>query len=162
MDATGKMLIAGALGLTGRAAVQHFLDQGWGVVGLSRRTPEQAYRDFHSEAHYISCDLRDAADCQAKLGGLTDITHAVYSAVYETSDLDAGWTRGAEDFVGTNVRMLANFLDAVLPAAPGLRHITVFQGAKAYGVHTGAAKLPGKETDPRVISVGFYTPRRSC
>ncbi|MDN5938511.1 MAG: hypothetical protein L0H83_07585 [Salinisphaera sp.] len=85
------------------------------------------------------------------------MTHIVYTAVYETDDLYAGWTQDAGDFVATNVRMLDNFLHALLPAAPDLRHITVFQGAKAYGAHTGAMKLPGKESDPRYISLGFYT-----
>lgn len=159
MAETGKVLMAGALGLAGRAAVQHFLRQGWEVVGLSRRTPEQAYRDFATEAEFISCDLRDAADCKAKLSGLTDVTHIIYAAVYETSDLAAGWTQDAEDFVGTNVRMLENFLDVMLPTAAGLKQMTVFQGAKAYGVHTGAAKLPAKESDPRHISIGFYSPQ---
>jgi nucleoside-diphosphate-sugar epimerase len=156
----GKVLIAGALGLTGRTAVKHFESRGWDVVGLSRRTPAQAYRDdFQSKAQFIAVDLRDRADCQAKLSALTDVTHVVYAAVYETSDLKSGWTEGAEDFVGINVQMLQNFLDAIVPAARELQHMTVFQGAKAYGAHTGQMKLPAKESDPRVISVGFYTPQ---
>ncbi|MBL6749800.1 MAG: SDR family oxidoreductase [Nevskia sp.] len=155
-----KILIAGALGLTGRAAIRHFESRGWEVVGLSRRTPAQAYRDdFQSRAQFIAVDLRDPADCKAKLAALTDVTHAVYAAVYETSDLKGGWTQGTEDFVGTNVQMLRNFLDALLPAAGDLQQMTVFQGAKAYGAHTGQMKLPAKETDPRVISIGFYTPQ---
>ena len=155
----GKVLIAGALGLTGRTAVKHFENQGWDVLGLSRRTPQQAYRDFRTNARFLSVDLRDRADCEAKLSDLADVTHVIYAAVYETSDLKAGWTEGNEDFVGINVQMLRNFLDALLPAAKGLQHMTVFQGAKAYGVHTGPIKLPGKERDPRVISVGFYSPQ---
>jgi nucleoside-diphosphate-sugar epimerase len=159
-QARPKILIAGALGLTGRTAVRHFESRGWDVVGLSRRTPQQAYRDdFKSGAQFIAVDLRDPADCRAKLAALTDVTHIAYAAVYETSDLKSGWTEGAEDFVGINVRMLGNFLDAILPVAKGLQHMTVFQGAKAYGAHTGQMKLPAKERDPRVISVGFYTPQ---
>ncbi|MCC2657721.1 MAG: dependent epimerase/dehydratase family protein [Panacagrimonas sp.] len=155
-----KVLIAGALGLTGRAAVRHFESKGWEVVGLSRRTPDQAYRDLGGKTTtYIAVDLRDPADCEAKLSTLTDVTHVVYAAVYETSDLKAGWVGGAEDFVGINVKMLGNFLDVMLKTAPGLQHMTVFQGAKAYGAHTGAMKLPAKESDPRLISVGFYTPQ---
>ena len=155
----GKILIAGALGLTGRAAVRRFESSGWEVVGLSRRTPAQAYRNLDSRATYIAVDLRDPADCEAKLSGLTDVTHIVYAAVYETSDLKAGWVGGAEDFVGINVQMLKNFLDVMLRTAPNLQHMTVFQGAKAYGAHTGAMKVPAKESDPRLISVGFYTPQ---
>lgn len=154
-----KVLITGALGLSGRAAVRHFESRGWDVVGISRRTPAEAYRDLDSKAQFISVDLRDRADCQAKLAALSDVTHIVYAAVYETTDLKSGWTTGTEDFVGINVQMLTNFLDVMLPVAKGLQQMTVFQGAKAYGVHTGQIKLPGKERDPRVISVGFYTPQ---
>lgn len=112
----GKILIAGALGLTGRAAVRHFESKGWDVVGLSRRTPQQAYRDLDGKARYIAVDLRDPADCEAKLSSLSDVTHIAYAAVYETSDLKAGWVGGAEDFVG-NVQMLKNFLDTMLKTA---------------------------------------------
>jgi len=113
-----KILIAGALGLTGRAAVRHFESRDWEVVGLSRRTPEQAYRDLDGKATtYIAVDLRDPKDCEAKLSGLGDVTHIVYAAVYETSDLKAGWVGGAEDFVGINVQMLRNFLDVMLRTA---------------------------------------------
>ncbi len=154
-----KILIAGALGLSGRAAVRHFESRGWAVVGLSRRSPAEAYRDLDSKAQFISVDLRDRADCAVKLSALTDVTHIIYAAVYETSDLKSAWTAGAGDFVGVNVQMLRNFLDVMLPAAQGLQQMTVFQGAKAYGVHTGAMKLPGKERDPRMISIGFYTPQ---
>ena len=154
-----KILIAGALGLTGCAAVRRFESLGWDVVGLSRRTPAQAYRNHESKARYIAVDLRDRADCEAKLSDLADVTHIIYAAVYETNDLKSGWKTGTEDFVGINVQMLTNFLDVMLPTAKGLEHMTVFQGAKAYGVHTGAMKLPGKESDPRLISVGFYTPQ---
>ncbi len=153
----GKILIAGALGLAGRAAVRHFEKLGWEVIGLSRRTSAQAYRGHASRAQYISVDLRDRDDCEAKLSSLSDVTHIVYAAVYETSDLKSGWKTGTEDFVGINIQMLKNFLDVMLRVATGLQQMTVFQGAKAYGVHTGPIKLPAKESDPRLISVGFYT-----
>lgn len=158
-NSKGKVLIAGALGLAGRAATRHFERLGWEVVGLSRRTPAEAYRDLDSKAQFISVDLRDRDDCEAKLSGLSDVTHIIYAAVYETNDLYSGWRTGTEDFVGINVQMLKNFLDVMLRVATGLQQMTVFQGAKAYGPHTGQMKLPGKESDPRVISVGFYTPQ---
>ena len=48
-----RALVAGALGVSGRALVNYlcsFVD--WEVVGLSRRSPE-----FESLARYISVDL---------------------------------------------------------------------------------------------------------
>ena len=47
-----KVVVAGALGVIGRAAVEHFCARGDGVVGLSRRLP-----DFESEAQFVSVDL---------------------------------------------------------------------------------------------------------
>ena len=52
-QAKKKILIAGALGLTGRAAVAKFESLGWEVVGLSRRTPAEAYRSHDAKATYV-------------------------------------------------------------------------------------------------------------
>ena len=46
-------LIAGALGVVGRALVEHLEnDPKWDVIGLSRRSP-----DFETSAKFISVDL---------------------------------------------------------------------------------------------------------
>jgi nucleoside-diphosphate-sugar epimerase len=51
-------LIAGGLGVTGRALVEHLDgDPDWQVIALSRRAP-----DFATGANFISVDLLDAAD----------------------------------------------------------------------------------------------------
>src|ERR1700756_3863642 len=39
-DIPKKVLITGASGLLGVAAIERFLDAGWEVVGVSRRKPE--------------------------------------------------------------------------------------------------------------------------
>ena len=53
---TKKILVAGASGLVGHAAVQHFASlSGWEVVGLSRRIPEDL-----AGATLLSVDLADA------------------------------------------------------------------------------------------------------
>ena len=39
-----KVLVAGASGLIGVAAIEAFLSAGWEVVGISRRKPEPAER----------------------------------------------------------------------------------------------------------------------
>jgi NAD(P)-dependent dehydrogenase (short-subunit alcohol dehydrogenase family) len=56
MSTKNKILVAGASGLVGVAAIESFLAAGWDVVGISRRKPElPSGRDFR----FISVDLRD-------------------------------------------------------------------------------------------------------
>jgi nucleoside-diphosphate-sugar epimerase len=52
--------------------------------------------------------------------------------------------------------MLTNLLDAVEPQNPGLRHVALLQGAKAYGVHLGQIPVPARESAPRHIHPNFY------
>jgi nucleoside-diphosphate-sugar epimerase len=148
--ATKKVVIAGAFGLVGRGAVEH-MDalNDWEVVGLSRRKP-----DFESGASFVSVDLMDRAATEKTLGSITGVTHAVYTALYEKSELAAGWT--AQDQVDTNVEMFKNFLEVLTAANPNLEHITLMQGTKAYGVHTGSIRIPSRESDARILSPGFY------
>ena len=44
--------------------------------------------------------------------------------------------------------MLENLLDALEHNNPGLRHVSILQGTKAYGSHLGSMTVPGKETAP--------------
>ena len=51
-----KVLVTGASGLLGVAAIEKFLSAGWEVVGVSRRKPElPSGRDVE----FLSVDLRD-------------------------------------------------------------------------------------------------------
>ena len=145
-----KILIVGALGAVGRCALEHFDGAiGWEVVGAARRTP-----DFPTRASWVSVDLRDRADCEAKLGRLTDITHVAYTAVYEKADVTRGWSE--MDHVEVNLAMLRNLVEVLEPASPGLRHITLMQGTKAYGGHLGPFRQPARESDPRYMGPNFY------
>lgn len=145
-----KILIVGALGAVGRCALEHFEGNGdWEVVGLARRKP-----DFPTPASWISVDLRDRSDCEAKLGHLTDITHIAYTAVYEKADVTRGWSE--MDHVQVNLAMLQNLVEGVERASPGLRHIMLMQGTKAYGGHLGPFRMPARESDPRYMGPNFY------
>jgi nucleoside-diphosphate-sugar epimerase len=147
---TGKLLIAGALGLVGRSVLDHYEGLGgWEIVALSRRAPE-----FVTKAQFVSVDLADAADCRAKLSALRGVTHIVYCALFEKPDLGAGWLEA--DQIATNLAMLTNFFDAIEPGNPDLRHLTVLQGTKAYGAHLGQMHVPGKERAPRHPHPNFY------
>src|SRR4051812_49712236 len=118
----GCVLIAGAGGLVGHAVAAHYATlPGWEIIGLSRRPPAET-----GPGRHIAVDLRDAADCAAKLGGLRGVTHIVHAALFEKPDLGKGWLE--DEQIATNRAMLANLLAAVEPASPGLRHIALLRG----------------------------------
>lgn len=146
---TGTVLIAGALGLVGRAALAEYEAAGWDIVALARRSPE-----FETRARFLSVDLTDAAACRAALSPLRGIDRIVYAALFEKPDLGRGWLEA--DQIATNAAMLRNLMDAVEPGNPGLRHVALLQGTKAYGVHLGQMPIPGKESAPRHPHPNFY------
>lgn len=146
-----KLLVIGALGVVGRAVMERFAGRpGLEVVGLARRTP-----DFAREATWISADLRDPQATREALASHSDATHVVYAALNEQADLVRGW-RDPEN-VALNNRMLANTLDALQGSGAPLRHITLLQGTKAYGVHTGRPmRVPAREQDAVRDHPNFY------
>jgi nucleoside-diphosphate-sugar epimerase len=146
---TGTVLVAGALGIIGSAVMAQCLAEGREAIGLSRRHPPEG-----TPGRYIAVDLTDATDCRNKLTGLRDVTHLVYAALFEKPNLGAGWLEA--DQIATNVAMLANLLDALEAGASALRHITLLQGAKAYGVHLGQIPIPARESAPRHLHPNFY------
>lgn len=144
------MLVAGATGLVGAAVMEHFAAQpDWDMVALSRRVPPLA-----AGVRHVALDLADAAACRRAAAQLGDVTHVLYAALYEKADLIGGW-RDREQ-MQTNVDMLRNLLDALQVTGAGLRHLTLLQGAKAYGVHVGPAPVPAKERAPRHPHENFY------
>lgn len=145
-----KILLVGALGAVGRCALEHFdgLPE-WDIVGVSRRSP-----DFPTRAAWAPCDLRDRASVEAALSDLTDITHIAYAAVWEKPDVTRGWAE--QEHVEVNLAMLQNVIEVVERASPGLSHVTLMQGTKAYGGHLGPFRMPARETDPRYMGPNFY------
>jgi nucleoside-diphosphate-sugar epimerase len=153
------VLVVGASGLIGTAAIDAFLDAGWDVIAVSRRKPEVfSTREFT----HLAVDLQDAQACQQCFGALTTVTHVVYTAVYEKPGLIAGW-RDPEQ-MDTNLRMLRNLMEPLAKAAP-LQHLTLLQGTKAYGlvptrvgnsVQTQPIRVPARERYPRVEHPNFY------
>jgi nucleoside-diphosphate-sugar epimerase len=148
--ARNKALVVGALGLVGRAAVE-LLDtlEDWEVIGVSRRKP-----DWDPRAAFLSVDLRDRAACERTFGELRGVTHLIYTALYEAPRLGAGWNDPKHSAI--NLEMLRNTLEPLERGSPGLRHVTVLQGTKAYGVQQGPSKTPAKESDPRYLPPNFY------
>jgi nucleoside-diphosphate-sugar epimerase len=144
-----KVLIVGALGVVGRAAMERFGGRpGVPVVGLARRAP-----DFAPDAAWISADLRDAEATARALEPHRDVTHVVYAALNEQADLLRGWRDPAN--VALNTLMLRNTLAALRGAA--VQHVTLMQGTKAYGVHTGRPmRVPARERDAVRDHANFY------
>ncbi|MGA0594010.1 SDR family oxidoreductase [Enterovirga sp. CN4-39] len=146
----GTVIVAGAGGLVGRAVIDRYLSEGgWNVVALSRRPPDPA-----TGAGHLAVDLTDAQSCRDRLAALTGVTHIVYAALFEKPDLTEGWLE--DDQIAVNLAMLTNLLDSVEPGNPGLHHVTLLQGAKAYGVHLGQIPVPAREDSPRHIHPNFY------
>ena len=144
------VLIAGATGLVGLAAAEHYAAlPGWQVLALSRRQP-----DLPANVRHLPVDLTDAAACRHALGGLSSVTRVVFAALYEKPDLVAGWLDPEQ--MAVNEAMLRNLLGALEPAAPGLAHVTLLQGTKAYGAHVEPARVPAKERWPRHPHPNFY------
>src|ERR1700712_5400370 len=137
---TQTVLVAGASGLVGTAAAERFLADGWDVIAVSRRVPEL---DTTRPVRHLSVDLQDPAACRTAFGGLGEVTHVVYTAVYEKPGLMAGWT--ARDQMETNQAMLRNLMEPLCAAATGLQHVSLLQGTKAYGVHIHPVPIPARE-----------------
>ncbi len=143
------LLVVGATGLIGRAALRHFKDlAGWRVIGMSRRDPGVA------GVPHLAADLADASSLARHADALKHVTHVLYAALYEMDDLVAGWRH--EEQMRVNDLMFRNLLDAVEAAAPGLAHVNLLQGTKAYGIHVEPMRAPAKERWPRHDHANFY------
>src|ERR1700675_3330600 len=134
-----KVVVAGATGLVGNAALRHFsAAEGCEVVALSRRKP----RELHG-ARYVQIDLTDPAQCTRLSVELRGATHLVYAALYEGPNLIDGWRDPNQ--IRTNDLMLRNLMAVLEPAAPSLKHVALLQGTKAYGVHVRPLTVPARE-----------------
>lgn len=132
----GTALVAGAQGVIGRNLIAELAAQGsWDIIGLSRRGGADEGRVRH-----VAIDLLDPDGTRQKLAPLSAVTHVFYAAYQDRGS----WA----ELVAPNVAMLANLLDGIEAAAPGLRHVSLMQGYKVYGAHLGPFKTPARETDP--------------
>ena len=148
---TKTVLVAGATGLVGHAAMQHFAGlPDTQVIAVSRRKPAETFG-----ARFLSVDLQDRAKCAEIFGAMPEVTHVVYAALYEKPGLVAGWRE--DDQIAINDAMLRNLMDPLLGVAKGLRHVSLLQGTKAYGVHARPMKYPAREDRDEARDVpNFY------
>lgn len=145
-----KVLITGASGVVGSAALDRFLDAGWDVVATGRRDPEILSTKPYER---IAVDLADADSARAALSSLVGVTHVAFAAVAEAPDLAAGW---ADPYwMNRNLDMLRNTLEPLIEAG-GLEQVSILQGTKAYGIHLHPMAIPARESDPRDPHENFY------
>jgi nucleoside-diphosphate-sugar epimerase len=133
------VLVVGATGVVGMAAMRHFAErEDCEVTAVSRRRPLDTFG-----ARFQSVDLMDERACAEFARQLGSVTRVVYAALYERPGLIAGWLEPEQ--IETNRRMLVNLFDPLEAAATGLRHVSLLQGTKAYGAHVGRLEGPARE-----------------
>ncbi|MEM1434854.1 MAG: SDR family oxidoreductase [Pseudomonadota bacterium] len=144
-----KVLVVGATGVVGLAAMRRFARQGVETLAVSRRRPRQTYG-----AEHVALDLLDRDATKALAATHPDITHVVYAALYEQPGLIAGWLEAEQ--MATNERMLSNLLEPLLAGSGPLAHVTLLQGTKAYGAHVRPIDLPAREDRSEHVHDNFY------
>jgi nucleoside-diphosphate-sugar epimerase len=135
---TKTVLVAGASGLVGFAAMRALeREAGTRVIATSRRPPVAL-----AGAEWVQADLTDAAGCAQAFGGLREVTHVVFAALYEKPEVIAGWLDPEQ--IETNGRMLKNLFEPLRAAAPNLEQVILLQGTKAYGAHVRPMDVPAR------------------
>jgi len=142
----GTVLVTGSQGLIGSHVCARLAGDGeWEVLGTSRRGASVA------GVEGVRVDLGDPDAARERLAGLGAVTHVVFAAYAPDPDPALEAER--------NVALLASTLAGLGAAGAALRHVTIFQGAKAYGAHLGPFPTPARESDPRVFGPLFYYPQ---
>jgi nucleoside-diphosphate-sugar epimerase len=147
---SNTVLIAGAGGLVGAATVDAFLEHGWEVIAVSRRPPEVT---SSLPYQHLPLNLADSGEVRAGVADLSRVSHVVYAALYEKPGLIAGWTDPQQ--MSMNLNMLRNIIDPLSELAD-LKHVSLLQGTKAYGIHLHPMRIPARERFPRDDHPNFY------
>jgi nucleoside-diphosphate-sugar epimerase len=141
-DQTHVVAVAGAGGVIGRHVADEYARRGVAVRGLSRRPVSGA------QWEHLPVDLLDREAARTGLEGARDTTHLVFAAYVERPT--------TSEQIQVNAALLTNTLRGLEQAGAPLRHVTLYQGGKAYGAHLGYFNTPAKERDPRLIQPNFY------
>lgn len=136
------ILIAGAAGVVGRAALGAFEAAGWRVTTLGRSATGPG-----KQAH-LRADLLDPQSLAAHGTTLGGVTHLFYAALAPDPD------PGVE--ADRNATMLENLISALRRADASLQRLTFIQGGKVYGAHLGVYRTPAREDDSRHFPPNLY------
>ncbi|WP_432505688.1 SDR family oxidoreductase [Kineococcus arenarius] len=137
----GVALVAGSAGVIGaHAAAEYARVPSWTVRGAARRAqPDVPWQP-------LPADLSTPDGAREGLAGARDTTHLVFAAYVERGD--------ERQQIEDNTALLRHTLDALADAP--LRHVTLYQGGKAYGAHLPGFRTPARESDPRLLVPNFY------
>ncbi|XP_058106992.1 (S)-8-oxocitronellyl enol synthase CYC2 [Magnolia sinica] len=147
-------LIIGVTGLVGKELARSLtMRSEWKVYGIARRPdgfPSQGYNYY-----FISCDLLDPVDTMEKLSLLEDVTHIFWVTWASQFPL------GSKECCDQNQAMMSNVLNAILPRAKALKHVSLQTGTKHYIPSAAPFDSGGvvyyDEESPRVLeSYNFY------
>jgi nucleoside-diphosphate-sugar epimerase len=139
---TDSVLVAGAGGVIGKHVADAYDARDVRVRGVSRRPVADAAWE------HLPVDLLDAESAKKGLEAADDTTHLVFAAYIERPTV--------AELSEVNGALLDNTLDALAAGGAPLRHVTLYQGGKAYGAHLGYFNSPAKERDPRLVQPNFY------
>ncbi|KNA25913.1 hypothetical protein SOVF_002350 [Spinacia oleracea] len=120
--------IFGVTGLVGRELATRLSSKySWKVYGIARKEEQlNSYRNTSNNYHFISCDLLCPFDTEKKLSCLEDVTHIFWVTWANQFQLDS------PECCEQNKEMLSNALDAMLPKAKSLKHVSLQTGMKHY------------------------------
>jgi NAD(P)-dependent dehydrogenase (short-subunit alcohol dehydrogenase family) len=162
-----RVVVTGASSGIGAAVAARLLDDGWTVIGLSRRKPE-----FRNDAfEWRECDLRDLPGIRAAVSGLESIEAIVHAAGMQRSarlgelasaDGQAMWeihVGAAEELVNA---LIGDVVDGGRIVLMGSRTMTGVAGKSQYAA-TKAAQLAmarswALELTGRAITVNVVAP----
>jgi len=153
-----KVLVTGASGLLGVAAIEKFLSAGWNVVGVSRRKPDlPSGRDVQ----FLSVDLRDEEVARAAFEPLTDVTHIAYTALHEMPELVAGWS--SKEQIEANSAMLRNVVEPIVRTASNFQHISILQERRSTACTcTRSPSQPANVMPVRTTRTSSSTTKTMC
>ena len=151
VEATGTnhvAIIFGVTGLVGKELARILSSKKtWKIYGVARNP---MIISQHPNYHFISCDLLNPSEAQHKLSSLRDVTHLFWVTWASQFPLDS------EECCEQNKAMMGNALNAILPVAEKLRHVSLQTGTKHYVSLRGPFGKGGEvcyynEEHPRVI-----------
>ncbi|KAM7256227.1 hypothetical protein ACFE04_011968 [Oxalis oulophora] len=117
-------IICGVSGLVGRELAKRLINSHWKVYGVARN--QEAIPIKNINYHFISCNLLNPPETHQKLSLLKDVTHLFWVTWASDYPLDI------EECSEQNKTMMENALNAILPNAKELKHVSLQTGMKHY------------------------------
>uniref|UniRef100_A0A2N9EGT9 NAD-dependent epimerase/dehydratase domain-containing protein n=1 Tax=Fagus sylvatica TaxID=28930 RepID=A0A2N9EGT9_FAGSY len=116
-------VIFGVTGLVGKELARRLiLKRNWKVYGIAR-SPESIPLK-NPNFHFISCDLLNPLETKQKLLFLQDVTHIFWITWASQFPLDS------QECCEQNKDMMSNALNAILPTAKALKHVSLQTGTR--------------------------------